>query len=406
MGLPVIHDDLPGYSSLAMDAVVRTTDLVEAMHATIARHDWPWRQSRVERTRGITGFVYQCVRGVTQTVGTSIEIGLSGVLPLLDEIAPPASSSVSRDIWLAVINGILGDHLEAAGNPLAQPMEFRAGQRALTLQPDTLRKALPDAGGKLVVFIHGLCMSDVQWRRNGYSHADQLVAGQGCTALNLRYNSGRHIWANGRELAGQLNRLVKAWPVPVTELTLIGHSMGGLLARSALYYAGEAGFAWPSLLYNLVFVGTPHHGAPLERYGNRLQSLVGVTPYTAPLARLGMIRSAGVTDLRHGNLVDQDWHSEDRFASHEDHRQHLPLPEGVRCFALAATLGSQRGDWRDHWLGDGLVPVASALGRHHDPARRLEIPEDSQKLLLSTGHLELLTHPEAGAQIARWLLQH
>lgn len=405
MSSSVMRDDLRGYSRLAADAVVQTTDLVEAMHATIVHSPWPW-QPRVTRTRGITGFVYSCVRGVMHTVGSSVDLGWSGVLPLLEELTPTGDSSASRDVWLGVVNGVIGDHLEASGNSLALPMTFRCGAHDLTLQAGALRDELPGASGnKLVVFIHGLCMTDVQWARNSYSHADQLVARQGYTALQLRYNSGLHISTNGRELADQLERLVDAWPVAVTELTIVGHSLGGLLARSACHYANLQNQAWLAVLKNIVFLGTPQHGAPLERYGNHLQSVIGFVPYAAPLARLGMLRSAGVTDLRHSNLLEQDWAFEDRFARHDDHRRHLPLPDGVRCFALAATLGRQRGDWRDRWLGDGLVPVASGLGQHIDPARSLGIPEDSQRLLLSTGHLQLLSRPEVGSQIARWLSQ-
>src|SRR5437660_10821453 len=128
--------------------------------------------------------------------------------------------------------------------------------------------------------------------------------------------------------------------------------MGGVGERIAHRYAAEAGCEWPGRLSTLVFLGTPHHGAPLERGGNWLQSLVGISPYTAPLSRLGMLRSAGITDLRFGNLLDEDWAACDRFERRPDGRRCVPLPAGVACYAVAAALGKRRGS--DRLLGDGL----------------------------------------------------
>ena len=93
------------------------------------------------------------------------------------------------------------------------------------------------------------------------------------------------------------------------------------------------------------------------------------------------MRSAGITDLRHGHVLDEDWVGRDRFARSGDRRQPLPLPAGVRCFALAASLGAQGGTIKEKLLGDGLVPLDSALGRHADPARALAFaPSCSQAI--------------------------
>jgi hypothetical protein len=184
---------------------------------------------------------------------------------------------------------------------------------------------------------------------------------------------------------------------------LLGHSMGGLLARSALHQATAASQRWPTLLTDMVFLGTPHHGAPLERAGHWVDLLLGATPYAAPFARLGKVRSAGITDLRHGNLLEADWAGHDRFAHHGDHRQPVPLPEDVRCFAVAATLGEQAGHLKGRLLGDGLVPLASALGQHREPARCLVFAPERQWVAQGVGHLELLSHPEVAARLLRWL---
>ncbi len=196
---------------------------------------------------------------------------------------------------------------------------------------------------------------------------------------------------------------MKQWPVPLAELAIIGHSMGGLVSRSACHYGRLSGHAWPRHLKKLVLLGTPHHGAPLERGGHWVDILLGLSPYTAPLARLGKIRSAGITDLRHGNLLDEDWAGRDRFERGGDRRRPVPLPEGVRCYALAVTLAREGGGLGDRLLGDGLVSVNSALGRHPDPNRTLGFPPARQWVGYGMNHLDMLGRPEAYEQIKQWL---
>ena len=122
--------------------------------------------------------------------------------------------------------------------------------------------------------------------------------------MYLRYNTGLHVSQNGRELAAQLEQLVAHWPVPVTALTLVGYSMGGLVARSAIHYGQAGAMRWAGQLGDLVCLATPHHGSPLERAGNLLDALLGVNPYSAPYGKLIQLRSAGITDLRYGHVYD------------------------------------------------------------------------------------------------------
>jgi len=179
--------------------------------------------------------------------------------------------------------------------------------------------------------------------------------------------------------------------------------MGGLVSRSAQHYATLAGQEWARRLRKLVFLGPPHHGASLERAGHRLQRLIEEIPYAAPLSRLGKIRSAGITDLRHGNLLDEDWQGRDRFAHPNDIRRPVPLPEGVSCFTVAATKSKVAHDVRSRIVGDGLVPLASALGRHADPRFALAFPEAHQWVACDTGHVELLDQPAVYDRIRDWL---
>jgi hypothetical protein len=390
--------DLHGFGRLAVDATLGLTDLVEAMHHTILRTPGPIGKAPAGRTRGITGFVYRSVRGVTRLVGASVDTALGRLAPLLAE----RPSSGEREAMLAALNGVLGDYLAASGNPLAIPMRLRSGGVALSLARPALAAALPGAGPKLLVMVHGLCMNDLQWRRDGHDHGAALARDLGYTPVCLHYNSGLHIAHNGRAFADVMQTLVQAWPGTVDEIAIVGHSMGGLVARSAVHYATRAGHAWTASLAHLVAMGTPHLGAPLERAGAVADYLIGISPYSAPFARLGKLRSAGVKDLRYGNLVDGEASPGGDAHAHAAH-VHVPLPDGVRCHAIAASLQARPASARSRLRGDGLVPVRSALGEHRDPALTLAFPARDRFIAYETGHFDLLGSAAAYDRIRGWL---
>ena len=352
---------------------------------------------------GLTGrtarLVYRGVRGAFRLTGK----GVGAAATLLDAQADDRPVSRGREVAVAVLNGVVGDHLAETGNPLALTMRFRRNGRALTLERQALAEAFPDATGKLAVLLHGLCMSDLQWTRQNHDHGAALAHELGYTSVYLSHNSGLHVSTNGRAFADTLEALVAAWPVEIEDFLIVGHSMGGLVARSACRHAEETGQAWRKKLNKLVFLGTPHHGAPLERIGNWVDVVLGKTPYAAALGKLGKIRSAGVTDLRYGNLLDEDWQGRDRFAREPDPRRPVPLPKGVACYAIAATTAASPGALKDRLLGDGLVPVASALGHHKDSARALKFAPDRQWVATETGHLDLLSRRDVYERVAGWL---
>jgi hypothetical protein len=389
-------DDLRGASRLAVEATRSVTDLVEAMHQTIGGGPEMLGRPFEGPTKLLTGIVYGSIRGVTQLVGAGIDLALAPLTSLLGESTPGAE----REAVLAVLNGVLGDYLSETRNPLAIEMRLRHEGHPLLLDTDALRTALPGASGKLLVLVHGSCMSDLQWLRQGHSHGAELARELGYTPIYLHYNSGLHISTNGRAFAELLELLVKHWPVPVDELAIVAHSMGGLVSRSACQAAERAGHAWRQRLRKLVFLASPHHGAALERAGNWVDVLLDISRYSAPLGRLGRIRSAGVTDLRFGSVLDEDWQGRDRFARAADARGRLPLPAGVDCYALAASGTAEPGG---KLSGDGLVSVDSALGRHKDPTRTLGFPEAHQWIGHGMGHLDLLNRQEVYAKLREFL---
>lgn len=389
-------DGLRGWGRLAVDATLGLTGVVEAMHHEIARAPFPFLLGRPSRgrTRGITGLVYRSIRGTARLLGLAYEAALDGLGPAPEERSP----TPRREAVLAALNGVVGDHLAATGNPLAIQMRLRRGGRALVLEPGALSRAIPDARPRVVVLVHGSCMDDLGWARGGHEHGAALARDLGGTPVYLRYNSGLHVSTNGRSLAGLLEELIRTWPVPLEALTVVAHSMGGLVVRSACHHAAGAGFAWPGRLDGLVFLGTPHHGVPLAVGGHWGHALLGASPYTAPLALLARSCSAGVTDLRHGSVLDEDWRGRDRFALDLERPRPVPLPEGVRCFAVAGRMARS-----GVVLGDGLVPVDSALGRHRDPGRALAFPGSRCWVARGVGHLDLLGDPGVYAWIRRSL---
>ncbi len=378
--------DLRGLSRLAVDATTGVTGLVEAMHRDIARLPTKLGGPVGSLVDGITGLVYRSIHAVTRAAGDGIDLALAQLAPALGDV--PASRR--RDAIVAALNGVLGDHLADTANPLAIPMQVRTEGRAVDLTPEGVAAAFPQARAKIVLLLHGLCMNDRQWTRRTHCHGTELARQLGYTPVYLHYNTGRHIATNGRALSDVLEALVAAWPVRLAGLDIVAHSMGGLVARSAYHYGTAAGHGWRSRLRKLVFLGTPHHGAPLERAGHRLHRLVARTPYVGPFARLGTIRSAGITDLRHGSVLDEDGQRRDRFAHGKDSRRPVPLPQGVRCFAVAATRGTSASDVRSRLVGDGLVPVSSALGHHEDARLALAFPAAHQWIAYETSHFGLL----------------
>lgn len=384
--------DLHGVGLLVLLVLDMVIDRVEAAHMRLTGAVEP-----PHRTGCVLGMAYRRARATSLMTGRLFEAALGR------HAQHAHASTREREAVLAAVNGLFGDLLESVRNPLAIRMSLRRHGRPLQLERSALAQAIDAPGGKLLVLVHGLCCDDLRWRRGNHDHGAALARDLGYTPLYLHYNSGRHVSINGREFAGVLERLVGEWPVPVDELVILTHSMGGLVARSACHYAREESLAWPARLRHMVFLGTPHHGAPLERHGNWLGVLLGRSALTAPLARLGKLRSAGITDLRYGNVLDEDWQERDRFAHEGDLRRPVPLPKGVKCYAIAGSAGRRKSDLRERLLGDGLLPVDTALGQHADPARRLAFPPSRQWVAFGCHHLDLLNRAEVYEKIRDWL---
>ena len=402
-------DELRGVSRLAIEGIVELSEIVESMHRTIQTVGGLLGDNSHGRTRGITGLVYWNIRAITRLVGSGLDVALEPLVTRLDSEDDAPSDDTDdgdptpgREAVRAALNGVIGDHLVATQNPLAIPTRLRRQGRPVDPNDPDLREDIAAAQGRVLLMVHGSCSNDLQWKRRGHDHGAALADELGHVPLYAHYNSGRHISDNGAELAALLEQLAAAQPNPI-ELTILAHSMGGLVTRSTCHHGDSEGHGWVAGLHALVFLATPHHGALLERGGHNLHALLLITPYTAPFARLARVRGAGITDLRYGNLLEEDWRGRERFARTGDGRRPVPLPDGVACHAVAATLGASSGPLHDGLVGDGLVTVASALGRHEDPDHQLDFPEERCAIVRQTGHLEVLSSPEVYRTVHDWL---
>jgi pimeloyl-ACP methyl ester carboxylesterase len=368
------------------------------------------RPAPEERASGLTGLVYETVRGVTRIAGASADALFAFLGPMLVAAPDPrAPRHAEREAVLAALNGVLGDHLAATANPLAIKMSLRHAGRTLVLERFAMRSSLPQATPRLLVLLHGLCTNDLQWQRGGHDHGEALARELGYTPVHVHYNSGLSVSTNGRVLAQHMEHLFDTWPVPVQRLVMVGHSMGGLVARSAIHHGALAvrgGLRWPTRVADLVCLGTPHQGAPLERAGHGVDVLLAAAPYAAPLARLGKVRSAGINDLRHGNILSSPINATADSPGGDDEMPaaaQVGLPAGTRCYAIAGSLGAASASMKSKLLGDGLVPVPSALGQHESTERRLAFAAEYQAVVHGTGHLDLLSSAEVFGLMQQWL---
>lgn len=393
---------LRGGLSMAADAFVGTVNIVHGVHRAVTRSVSYLASPARPIGRG-SDFVYGRVR----YIGRLSFFGVRQFAGLAETLAPASRRELPQRLSLglhSVLNGAFGDTLERNGNELALPMVL-VDARGRIVEPtcDAITRALGAPTGRIVLLAHGLGMNDQQWRQGERDDFGTRMADDfGYGALRLRYNSGRHISENGRDLAELLEALCTAWPVPIERLTIIGHSMGGLVARSACHYGQHAGHAWPTQLTELVFLGSPHLGAPLERLGHGVTRSLARLPHTRPFSAIGEIRSAGVKDLSPGHLRDEDWRDQGRDARPTPGSA-LPALDHVGHFLVAATLSRRADDPLGGWLGDLLVPVTSAIGESSAVGRRLRVRDQDGRVFYGMNHFALVHHDAVYAAIHEWL---
>ena len=376
-----------GYSDAAKLAVQQTTARVQEMHQAIAGKSFsvltqiPLLSGPASIAQAvhdaIAGGVYAAIRhGSGAVLGTAAMIERTLPADSGDGLPGRTASSLR-----SALNAAFGDHLSGIGNVLAIDMGIYVDGRLVPLDGNALDLAFPGGGGRLSLFIHGLAFDEHCWEAGHESEVDlgrQLATEFGYTPLYLRYNTGLPIADNGTRLAALLEQLIAVWPEQVSELLLVGHSMGGLIARCACEVAAESDFYWPQVTSMLVCLGSPHLGSPVERLGHAANTALGMSKITAPLGKIAAARSQGVKDLRHGPGANP------------------AAPHGIAFRFLGSTLTDDIDHPLAEWLGDGLVTLGSAT---EHPL----VGDIKSARLGGIAHMALLTEPRVYAQVAGWL---
>jgi pimeloyl-ACP methyl ester carboxylesterase len=405
-------DEVNDVSQLARATLRGGTSRIHELHQGIAdrafRAVGPAGRPIQELHDAISDLSYSSVR-----VALGVSARAVGGVASLRASGRDLDTARAGRVALAILNGAHGDLLAREAPALALEMTVRVAGRAVPPETPALQQAFPGASGRLAVFLHGLTETEDSWgygaeRHHGdraVTYGSQLQRDLGLTPVYLRYNTGLHISENGRSLDALLTALVDAWPVPVQDVVLVGHSMGGLVARSALHQAGGGtaeAHGWTHLVRDTVTLGSPHLGAPLERGVHRLTALLARLPETRPLSRLLTLRSDGIKDLRRGTLVEADWTGRDLDALTPGEHTHVPLHDGARHFVVLATLSRNPEGRVADLLGDLLVPPRSASGDTGD-GDRLAFPPDHVHRVGGMHHFDLLDHPLIYARIKTWL---
>ena len=409
-----------GFIDLAFDLVDETTNLVERTHDAVVQRSvrrLAVGESAKEAAKvatdiqtAISSGVFASIRAVNRATRFSVN-AVANVAEASSSRASLVTSSLSStagtaswsvDHLRSSVNGFWGDYLSRKGSRLDLGMTLRHQGRDLPVTAEALESAFTTATNKICVFVHGLAATEWLWSLSSEEHygepnvtfGTRLRADLGFTPIYLRYNTGRHISENGRCLAELLTELVEVYPVAIDEIALVGHSMGGLVVRSAAHYGSEHEEPWVSHLRHVACIGSPNLGAPLEKAVNLLTgALRNVAAAGAQVpAELLDSRSAGVKDLRHGYTVDEEWAGMDPDRVFADSRRDLPLVGGVGYHFLAATLARDPEHPLGQLLGDLMVRLRSAAGAAVEPARTIRFA--SGAVFPGMSHVDIANHPD------------
>ena len=408
-GAPIMREhDIRSVAGLAGEAGTVLTSLIRDMHMGIAGRVFgavgPAAKPAQVIHDAIGTAVYRAVDGGVR--GASHGGGaLAGRLWGRDD-DPPLELRPKIRAGAAALNGLYGHQLAAHGNGFTHPMQIRHHDEVVPLTGEALAQAYPDATARVVVFIHGVFLTELSWWRpprtgaDTRSYGERLRQNRGYTPIYLRYNSGLHISDNGQSLSGLLLRLTDLWPVPVDEIVLVGHSMGGLVARSACHYGEQQRHRWTELARHVVCLGSPHLGSEVEKAVNAASWAFAKLPETQGISQFLNRRSVGIKDLRYGACVEEDWRGHDPDEFLRDRCTEVPFLGGATYHFVATTAAPKA---LGLLTGDHLVRSYSASGTGKN--RSIPFQPSHGLTLAGMHHFDLLNHPKIYAKLDEWLGQ-
>jgi pimeloyl-ACP methyl ester carboxylesterase len=407
----VRRTDIEAIGELAGEALAAGGGLIKEMHEGIASRPFEVLGPSAAPARAIHDGVSRAVYG---GVRTGLRAAARRSAALLAQRAgddgPALAATPGGSLVLGALHGIYGNHIDDRGSQLTLNMEIRRHGAEIPPTPDALQTAFPDATSRIVVFVHGLCENDESWRHfplrgdrtRRRTYGERLQDELSFTPVNLRYNTGLRISQNGRRLAELLDDLVDGWPCGVEELVLVGHSMGGLVARSACHYAEQDRRRWTDAVRHVFCLGTPHLGADLEKGANALGWAFGRLPETRALGTFLNARSVGIKDLRFGSCVEEDWCDCDPDEYLRDRCQEVPFLPHANYYFIAATLNEGPVG---NLIGDLLVRIPSGSGRGSGKGRLIPFEVDNGLELTGLTHFDLLNHPAVYEQLRTWIMR-
>ncbi len=395
-------DDWSGLGHLVSLTVQRLTDPVEGMHRAISDRWFRLGGNQIQPVawvyQTVTAGIYGSVRGAGSALGSALSVGAAVVqrtrpVPLLWRSGP--GSRVQ-----AVANGVWGDRFVGMESPLSIEMAFRGRHGdPIVLDPAADHSSVERPKRRLAVLIHGLAETEAIWRISTLPDTEDsglaaALTEDGFTPLLLRYNSGRSVSENGQALAALLDQVMASWPVPIEEIALVGNSMGGLVARSAMQAGQVARLGWPAAVQRLVAVGSPHLGSPLEKLAAGASRALRFAPETRPLSHFLESRSQGIKDLRSGAINDDEVRaarSVEHFVSSQ--------PAGVEHLFIAGVVTADVDHPVGMMLGDLIVRAKSATGR----GRSRSVEAKEAVVLGGRRHFDLAGDPDVISQVRKWL---
>lgn len=306
-----------------------------------------------------------------------------------------------------MLNGMWGDYLNAHDNGLAVEMAFYQGGRPLKLECSALSAANAQPTPKLCILIHGLGCNELLWQFAAPGQNDAaspvmvdygqlLQAELGYTPFYVRYNTGLAVAENGRALGKLMDALYHCYGTTMEEILLIGHSMGGLVVRSACHYALQHGEPWVQQVRHIFYLGTPHDGADLARLAAAADSVLHAVPnpVTRIIGDVFGLRSQGIKDLSHGALVEPDVLDDGWDDTVHHHRRSVPWLPHAQHYLVAGSVHADAKHIVSVLLGDGLVGAPA----NADNA----IPEANIRLFPGLRHLQLARDWGVYQQLKAW----